>query len=147
MSAFSGKNILVVGGSSGIGLELTRRLLAANAGVTVWSRSEPEGLDAGAFSYSTVAVQTGLAFHASIAAAKGEVEAPVRSLAAEFAQKRIRFNAIALSLTDTPLASALLSTEDKRSKLDHRPGADRGRGLFRSQAPVEGRDDRVSAAA
>ncbi|MBN2552056.1 MAG: SDR family oxidoreductase [Spirochaetales bacterium] len=47
-------------------------------------------------------VQTGLAFHASIAAAKGAVEAPVRSLGAEFAQKRIRFNAIALSLNETP---------------------------------------------
>jgi NAD(P)-dependent dehydrogenase (short-subunit alcohol dehydrogenase family) len=70
--------------------------------------------------FSTVAVRTGLAFHASIAAAKGAVEALVRSLAAEFAQKRIRFNAIAPSLADTPKASALLSTPEKRSKADGR---------------------------
>jgi NAD(P)-dependent dehydrogenase (short-subunit alcohol dehydrogenase family) len=195
MGDFSGKNIVVVGGSSGIGLELTRRLIAGKAGVTVWSRSEPAELESGAYThsvvdvgkpiaeqdpqspetlhglvycpgsitlgsfsrlgeeqfladfqlnllgavrvlkhclrsfhrdgasvvmFSTVAVQTGLAFHASIAAAKGAVEALVRSLAAEFAQKRLRFNAIALSLTDTPLASALLSTEDKRAKADQR---------------------------
>jgi NAD(P)-dependent dehydrogenase (short-subunit alcohol dehydrogenase family) len=195
MNDFSGKNVLIVGGSSGIGLELTRRLIAGNAEVTVWSRTQPAGVDSdkfvhsvvdvgrpiaeqeprspeplhglvycpgsitlGSFSrlteeqfladfqlnllgavrvlkhrlrsfdgagasvvmFSTVAVRTGLALHASIAAAKGAVEALVRSLAAEYAQKRIRFNALALSLTDTPLASALLSTEDKRSKADQR---------------------------
>ena len=159
MSDFSGKEILVVGGSSGIGLELTRRLIAGKAAVTIWSRTEPTGLNVtgylhsvvdvgqriaeqdpqspetlhglvccpgsitlGSFSrltgeqfladfqmnllgavrvlkhrlrsfgsagasavmFSTVAVQTGLAFHASIAAAKGAVEALMRSLAAEF---------------------------------------------------------------
>eukprot|EP00903_Cladosiphon_okamuranus_P000458 g456.t1 len=52
-------------------------------------------------------------FHASIAAAKGAVEGLTRSLAAEWAPK-IRVNAIAPSLTDTPLAEKLLSTEDKR---------------------------------
>lgn len=63
--------------------------------------------------YSTVAVQLGLPFHSSIAAAKGAVEGLTRSLAAEFAPK-IRFNAIAPSLTDTPLASSLLSNDKKR---------------------------------
>ncbi|NIP94206.1 MAG: SDR family oxidoreductase, partial [Akkermansiaceae bacterium] len=53
--------------------------------------------------FSTVAVQTGLPFHASIAAAKGAVEGLTRSLAAELAP-RIRVNCIAPSLTDTPLA-------------------------------------------
>ena len=38
MSGFSGKEILVVGGSSGIGLELTRRLIVGKAAVTIWSR-------------------------------------------------------------------------------------------------------------
>ena len=63
--------------------------------------------------FSTVAVQSGMAFHASIAAAKGAVEGLTRSLAAEFAPK-IRFNCIAPSLTDTPLAEKLLNTEEKR---------------------------------
>ena len=63
--------------------------------------------------FSTVAVQTGMSFHASIASAKGAVEGLTRSLAAEFAP-RIRVNAIAPSLTDTPLAGNLISSEDKR---------------------------------
>lgn len=63
--------------------------------------------------FSTVAVGTGMPFHASVAGAKGAVEGLTRSLAAEFAP-RIRVNAIAPSLTDTPLAQGLLSSEDKR---------------------------------
>ncbi len=63
--------------------------------------------------FSTVAVQTGMAYHASIAAAKGAVEGLTRSLAAEFAPK-IRVNAIAPSLTNTPLAEKLLTTEEKQ---------------------------------
>jgi NAD(P)-dependent dehydrogenase (short-subunit alcohol dehydrogenase family) len=63
--------------------------------------------------FSTVAVQTGLPFHASISGAKGAVEGLTRSLAAEFSPK-IRVNGLALSLTDTPLASNLLGSEDKR---------------------------------
>ena len=63
--------------------------------------------------FSTVAVQTGMSFHASVASAKGAVEGLTRSLAAEFAP-RIRVNAIAPSLTETPLATDLLATEAKR---------------------------------
>jgi len=63
--------------------------------------------------FSTVAVQTGMPFHASVASAKGAVEGLTRSLAAEFAP-RIRVNAIAPSLTDTPLGKDLLSTDAKR---------------------------------
>ncbi|MBE0639627.1 MAG: SDR family oxidoreductase [Bacteroidales bacterium] len=64
--------------------------------------------------FSTVAVKVGMNFHSSIAASKGAVEGLVRSLAAEFAPK-IRVNAIAPSLTDTPLAAPLLSTEAKKN--------------------------------
>jgi len=63
--------------------------------------------------FSTVAVKTGMAFHASVASAKGAIEGLTRSLAAEFAP-RIRVNAIAPSLTETPLAQNLLSSEEKR---------------------------------
>jgi NAD(P)-dependent dehydrogenase (short-subunit alcohol dehydrogenase family) len=62
---------------------------------------------------STVAVRTGMAFHASIASAKGAVEGLTRALAAELAP-RIRVNAVAPSLTGTPLASGLLDTDAKR---------------------------------
>ena len=61
---------------------------------------------------SSVAAQTGMPFHASIAMAKGAIEALTRSLAAEFAPA-IRVNAIAPSLTDTPLAKRFVDTPEK----------------------------------
>jgi NAD(P)-dependent dehydrogenase (short-subunit alcohol dehydrogenase family) len=63
--------------------------------------------------FSTVAVTTGMPFHGSIAGAKGAVEGLTRSLAADLAP-RIRVNAIAPSLTETPLAAGLLCSEEKR---------------------------------
>lgn len=63
--------------------------------------------------FSTVAVQQGMPFHASIAAAKGAVEALARSLAAEYASA-VRFNVVAPSLTDTPMAEKLLRNEKQR---------------------------------
>jgi NAD(P)-dependent dehydrogenase (short-subunit alcohol dehydrogenase family) len=62
--------------------------------------------------FSSVAVTQGMSFHSSIAAAKGAVEGFVRSMAAELAPD-IRVNAIAPSLTRTPLATSLLSTPQK----------------------------------
>jgi 3-oxoacyl-[acyl-carrier protein] reductase len=184
------KNFVVIGGSSGIGLEISRRLAARNHGVTVISRSGDNIDDLGDVShlaldvvrdsidaallpvriqglvycpgsirlrpfhrlktddfladfqinllgavksiqaclpglkkadspasivmFSTVAVKTGMPFHASIASAKGAVEGMTRSLAAEFAPT-IRVNAIAPSLTDTSLAKTLLADDGKRS--------------------------------
>lgn len=52
--------------------------------------------------FSTVAVQTGMPFHASVAASKGALEGLARSLAAEWSPK-VRVNVIAPSITDTPL--------------------------------------------
>lgn len=60
--------------------------------------------------FSTVAVAHGFAAHASVSMAKGAVEGLTRALAAELAP-RIRVNAIAPSLTKTPLASAMTSND------------------------------------
>lgn len=70
--------------------------------------------------FGTVAATLGMGFHASVAAAKGGLEAMARSLAAELAANQIRVNVIAPSLTDTPLAQSLLSTPDKREAGDKR---------------------------
>jgi NAD(P)-dependent dehydrogenase (short-subunit alcohol dehydrogenase family) len=69
--------------------------------------------------YSTVAVSTGMPFHASVASAKGAIEGLTRSLAAEYAPK-FRVNCIAPSLTDTPLADKFLNNEAKLEKAKER---------------------------
>lgn len=72
-----------------------------------------KGEDASVVLFSTVAVQTGMVFHSSIAGAKGAIEGLTRALAAEFAPD-IRVNCVAPSLTDTSLAEGLLNNEKKR---------------------------------
>lgn len=62
--------------------------------------------------FSTVAVQRGLAFHTSVAAAKGAVEGMTRTLAAEFAPV-VRVNCIAPGLIRTGLSERLLNTPEK----------------------------------
>ena len=69
--------------------------------------------------YSTVAVSTGMPFHASVAAAKGALEGLTRSLAAEYAPK-LRVNCIAPSITDTPLAEKFLNNDAKVEKAEER---------------------------
>lgn len=192
---FNGKNILIVGGSSGIGLALVKQLVKDGANIINLSRSSsaewPQGVQhiemdilgdlsslsgqlpeqlhglvyaagsinlkpfnrltpddflndyrinllgavsviqhshkalraSGAASvvlYSTVATKVGLSFHASVAAAKSAVNGLTLALAAEFSTQNIRVNAVAPSLTDTPLAGSLLSTDDKREASNKR---------------------------
>lgn len=69
--------------------------------------------DASVVLFSTVAVAQGLPMHASIATAKGALEGLARSLAAEWSPT-IRVNVVAPSLTDTPLAGALLNSDLKK---------------------------------
>lgn len=75
--------------------------------------------------FSSVAAEVGLANHEAIAAAKGGLAALVRSAAATYAPRGIRINAIAPSLTDTPLSSAITSNEQalKISQKMHPLGA------------------------
>lgn len=60
--------------------------------------------------FSTAAAQTGLANHEAIAAAKGGIEAMVRSAASTYCPRGLRINAIAPSLTNTPLAKTIISS-------------------------------------
>ena len=66
--------------------------------------------------FSTVAVQGGFNFHSLVSSSKGAIEGLTRALSAELAPK-IRVNAIAPSLTDTPLAGKLLSNDQRRQTL------------------------------
>lgn len=70
--------------------------------------------------FSTIAVQQGFSFHAQVAISKGAIEGLTRSLAAEFAPQ-MRVNAIAPSITNTPLSEKFLNTEEKlkRSAENH----------------------------
>ena len=186
---FKGKNILIIGGTSGIGLETARQLKENGANVIAASRKSSEeatelglqhmALDVMQFDntftaelpevvhglvycpgsiklkpferlqiedfrndfelnvlgavqvlkavlpvlkkaerssvvlFSTVAAQLGMPYHASVATTKAALQGLTVALAAEFATAGIRFNAIAPSLTATPLASSLLSTPEK----------------------------------
>lgn len=62
---------------------------------------------------STVAAKLGMPFHSSIAMAKSALEGLAKSIAAEYAPK-IRANVVAPSLTNTPLAERLLSTDERK---------------------------------
>ncbi|NEV93639.1 SDR family oxidoreductase [Psychroflexus sp. YR1-1] len=69
--------------------------------------------------FSTVAVQTGMAFHTSVAAAKGAIEGFARALAAEYAPS-FRVNVIAPSLVNSQLAGKLLGSDKKKEKMDEK---------------------------
>ncbi|WP_405604682.1 SDR family NAD(P)-dependent oxidoreductase [Polaribacter sp. Asnod1-A03] len=69
--------------------------------------------------FSTVATQMGMPFHASIAVSKAGVEGLAKSLAAEYATK-IRFNVIAPTVTDTPLAARLLRNDKQKEVMKER---------------------------
>jgi NAD(P)-dependent dehydrogenase (short-subunit alcohol dehydrogenase family) len=57
---------------------------------------------------SSVVARIGVANHEAIAAAKGGVEALVRSAAATYAAQGLRLNAVAPGMTDTPMTASML---------------------------------------
>lgn len=66
--------------------------------------------------FSSVAAGSGFPMHASIGMAKAAVEGLVRALAAELAPA-VRINAIAPSLTDTPLAQGIVGNPRMRESI------------------------------
>jgi NAD(P)-dependent dehydrogenase (short-subunit alcohol dehydrogenase family) len=72
-----------------------------------WIAALQGGSGAAVFASSVVA-RIGVANHEAIAAAKGGVEALVRSAAATYAAQGLRVNAIAPGMTDTPMTAGLL---------------------------------------
>ena len=69
--------------------------------------------------FSTVAVKLGMPFHSSVSSSKGAIEGLTRSLAAEFAPK-IRVNAIAPSLLNTPMSDKFLNSDTKLDNAKNR---------------------------
>lgn len=64
--------------------------------------------------FSTAAVRVGLANHEAIAAAKGGVEGLMRSAAATYAGRGLRFNAVAPGLVETPATSRITASDAAR---------------------------------
>jgi NAD(P)-dependent dehydrogenase (short-subunit alcohol dehydrogenase family) len=99
--------------------DLQLNVLGAAAVIQKLLPNLKQGNNASVLLFSTVAVQTGMAFHSSIAMAKGAVEGLTKALAAEFAPS-IRVNCIAPSLTQTLLADKLLNTDEKKEAAANR---------------------------
>lgn len=93
--------------------EAYRELMRVNLDSAVWMLQAWLGaLKGGAGSavfVSSVVARIGVANHEAIAAAKGGVEALVRSAAATYAAQGVRINAVAPGMTDTPMTAGLLS--------------------------------------
>jgi NAD(P)-dependent dehydrogenase (short-subunit alcohol dehydrogenase family) len=67
-----------------------------------------EGQGGAAVFASSVVARIGVANHEAIAAAKGGIEALVRSAAATYAGQGLRVNAVAPGMTDTPMTAGML---------------------------------------
>jgi NAD(P)-dependent dehydrogenase (short-subunit alcohol dehydrogenase family) len=78
-----------------------------------WIAALQGGPGAAVFASSVVA-RIGVANHEAIAAAKGGVEALVRSAAASYASQGLRINAVAPGMTDTPMTAGMLKVPAMR---------------------------------
>jgi len=93
-------------------LEAYREVVRVNLDSAVfvlqaWIGALQGGPGAAVFASSVVA-RIGVANHEAIAAAKGGVEALVRSAAASYAAQGLRINAVAPGMTETPLTASML---------------------------------------
>ncbi|RVT86014.1 SDR family NAD(P)-dependent oxidoreductase [Inhella crocodyli] len=98
--------------------EAYRELMRVNLDSAVftlqaWLTARAGGPGAAVF-VSSVVARTGVASHEAIAAAKGGVEALVRSAAATYAPQGVRVNAVAPGLTETPMTAKMLSVPAQR---------------------------------
>lgn len=73
-----------------------------------------DGVAGAAVLASSVVARIGVANHEAIAAAKGGVEALVRSAAATYAPLGLRVNAVAPGMTDTPMTAGMLRLDAMR---------------------------------
>jgi len=99
-------------------LDAYRELMRVNLDSAVyvlqaWIAALQGGPGAAVFASSVVA-RIGVANHEAIAAAKGGVEALVRSAAATYAAQGVRINAVAPGLTETPLTAGMLRLPAQR---------------------------------
>ncbi|EMR03916.1 SDR family NAD(P)-dependent oxidoreductase [Cesiribacter andamanensis] len=100
--------------------ELELNVLGAARVLQACQKSLKAAQGASVVLFSSIAAQKGMPYHTTVGMAKGAVEGFARSLAAEWSRAAIRVNCIAPSLTNTPLASRLLSSEEKRTASDQR---------------------------
>ncbi len=92
--------------------EQAREVLRVNLESSLWILqawiAALDGAPGAAVFCSSVVARIGVANHEAIAAAKGGVEALVRSAAATYAAQGLRINAVAPGMTDTPMTAGML---------------------------------------
>ncbi|MDZ4683410.1 MAG: SDR family oxidoreductase [Saprospiraceae bacterium] len=99
--------------------DLSINTLGAVAFAQAYLGNLKQSVNASIVFISTVAVQVGLPFHASVSMAKGALEGLTKALAAELAPT-IRVNCIAPSLVNTPLGEKFINTPEKIEQMQKR---------------------------
>jgi NAD(P)-dependent dehydrogenase (short-subunit alcohol dehydrogenase family) len=93
-------------------VEAAQEVLRVNLESSLWTLqawiAALDGAPGAAVLVSSVVARIGVANHEAIAAAKGGVEALVRSAAATYAAQGVRVNAVAPGMTETPMTAGLL---------------------------------------
>jgi NAD(P)-dependent dehydrogenase (short-subunit alcohol dehydrogenase family) len=93
-------------------VDAAREVLRVNLESSLWTLqawiAALDGAPGAAVLVSSVVARMGVANHEVIAAAKGGVEALVRSTAATYAAQGVRVNAVAPGMTETPMTAGLL---------------------------------------